>query len=91
MFFYWTFFILLYGVCLVGSLVLYFMIYHFSLILKGITQIEDTFRYDQIYEDYYCFLNSVSKWKRFILVFGGNPLIWLLPISMKNFLRNFFK
>ena len=61
------------------------MIYHFSLILKGITQIEDTFRYDQRYEDYYCFLNSMTKWKRFIIVFGANPLIWILPLSKKNF------
>lgn len=38
---------------LVGSLLFYFLIYHLTLIHRGLTQYEDTFRLDQRYDDYY--------------------------------------
>lgn len=72
---------LLLTVCVIGSLVFYFFIYHMTLIFKGVTQLEDTFRYDQRYEDYYDSLLLQSKWRKFTYVFGTNPFFWLLPIS----------
>lgn len=77
----------LFIISLVGSLIFYFMFFHFTLIFRGITQIEETFRFDQRYDDYYCFLQKLSKWEKFKIVFGWNPLFWLIPISSFLFIN----
>jgi hypothetical protein len=62
-------------------LLLFFLIFHLSLIGKGITQLEHNFRFHIHDNVYYDKLLNKSLWEKFTNVFGKNPLIWILPIG----------
>jgi hypothetical protein len=56
--------------------------YHIFITFLGLTQLEDSFRFDQRYDDYYVpLLKKYGRIQKFVSVFGSNPIIWLLPIS----------
>jgi hypothetical protein len=57
------------------------MCYHIKIMLNGLTQWEDSMRFDQRYDDYYVILNRYTAYEKFTSVFGENPLVWFFPIS----------
>ena len=69
-------------VILIGSVLLYYLIFHINLILKGISQYEYMFNIELKEEKYFESMNNHrSKLTKFTDVLGSNPIFWFLPFS----------
>lgn len=79
------FMFILISMIIIECLLIYFFIFHITLVLKGISQYEHTFSYPSKEPDYYDTIINKSMWTCFIDIFGTNPLYWFLPIC--NFFR----
>lgn len=81
-------FIFIFGiiaVIMIGSVLLYYLIFHFVIIFRGITQYEYMFNIDLKEEKYFESINNVSRYSKFTDIFGTNPLLWFLPLSKFNY------
>ncbi len=68
-------------IIVIGSVLLYYLIFQFSLIFRGISQYEYMFNIDLKEEKYFSLINNKTKYEKFTEIFGTNPLFWLIPIS----------
>ena len=68
-------------VIIIGSVLVYYLVFHFTLLFKGLTQFEFMFNIEIKDEKYFDGYKHRTKYEKFKEIFGENPLLWFIPIG----------
>merc|ERR1711957_220951 len=86
-----TFFLLMIlFVIIIGSVLVYYLVFHFTLFLRGNTQFEFMFNIDIKEETYFNKFKERTRYERFVEIFGANPILWFIPIGKIKIKKFYF-